>query len=494
VYTDVCAAFTQAGGDTSLSFEVMFFDDDGPGQSPGTLLAAVPAVVGQVPSWLDHQFASVTVEGAGPVIENGSVYIGVGWDDATELGFFVAADESPGTVQQTGYFSSDGSTWSMIPSTFPLYRSLMVRSDGFSPVDGEWTQAVGSVFGGGNGFGDPANSTASSIAAFEDALFVGTENPFGGEVNLSWDGRDWFLANLPGFGDYSNVGVSSLVRFGEQLYASTTNPMFGTQIWRTATPPTWVFVEGGGFGDPQNQSSPSNQVFDGHLYLGTEHSSGCEIWRTSDGTTWSQVHSNGFGDANNQAAETMAAYQGDLYVGTRNVNGAELWWSPDGIVWFPAMTGGFGTSENVAITNLVVFENGFWAGVSNNASGAQVWRSYAGGPWVQMAGNGFGDSGNTEFDALAVGDRGLLAAVSGPSNRGNIWESADGLSWIQSSSAGFNNPENTSIGVLQYWGDRIYAGTSNPAAGCEVWRGDRHPVFEDGFESGGLSEWSVTVP
>ena len=63
VYTDVCVAFTQAGGDPDLSFDVLILDDDGPGGGPGTLLASIPAVAAGVPAWLDHSFFSVDVEG-----------------------------------------------------------------------------------------------------------------------------------------------------------------------------------------------------------------------------------------------------------------------------------------------------------------------------------------------------------------------------------------------------------------------------------------------
>ena len=190
----------------------------------------------------------------------------------------------------------------------------------------------------------------------------------------------------------------------------------------------------------------------------------------------------------------MAVFRGELYVGTRNNNGAELWRSPDGIIWFPVMTGGFGSPASDAIAGLVGFENALYVGASNAVTGAQVWRTFNGSSWEQLVDDGFGDAGTPRSTRFAVGDQGLLAAVSGPSNQGLIWESAGGDVWTQSSTAGFADAENTSIGALQYWRDRVYAGTANQAAGCEVWRGGRHPVFEDGFESGGAGAWSVVAP
>ena len=494
VYTDVCAAFTQAGGDTTLDFDLLLFDDDGPGGGPGTLLAAVPASLDGVPAWLDHIFASVSVQSALVTVDGGSVFIGVGWDQGTEIGFFVAADESVGTPLQDGRFSSDGVSWIEISDAFPDYRSLVIRAVGFSTVDGEWEQRVGSIFGGGNGFGDPFNTNVETMASFDGALFVGTGNQFGGEVNFTTDGESWLLGNQPGFDDPTNNAIDTLIDFEGHLYASTLNPVSGTQVWRTAAPPVWTFVDGGGFGDPLNSSAPSGAVFDAGLYLGTGNPNGCEIWRAPDGVTWTQVHTNGFGNPQNEVAESMATFRGELHVGTRNIGGAELWKSPDGFVWFSVATGGFGSAANAAITDLVVFNGVFYAGVSNSMTGAQIWRSASGSNWQQMVGDGFGDPGNSEFETFGIGDLGLVAAVSGPTNPGTVWQSPDGLTWGAISSPGFADPDNEVIGALHYWGDRVYAGTSNPTFGCEVWRSGRHPLFEDGFETGDTSGWTWVAP
>ncbi len=494
VYTEVCAAFTQAGGDTTLSFEVLVFDDDGPGGGPGTLLGTVPALVGGVPAWLNHTFASVDIQGSGVAVDDGSVFIGVGWNEATEAGFYVAADESLETPAQDGYYSDNGAAWTSLSSSFPGYRSLMVRADGFSPADGEWEQVVGSIFGGGNGFGDPWNTSVVAMGAFNGELYVGTKNQFGSEINYTTDGGNWFLGNTPGFGDPANDGISNLIVFDGRLYAATFNSASGTQLWRTDAPWAWTFVEGGGFGDTANISTPSSTVFGDHLYLGTSHAGGCEIWRSSGGLSWSQVHSNGFGNSQNEVAESMAAFRGELWVGTRNTSGAELWKSPDGVVWFAMMSGGFDSSSNSAIKGLTVYDKMLYAGVSNTVTGAQIWRSTNGTTWTQVVGDGLGNPAITAFDTFAIGDLGLMASVSGSSSPGSIWLSTDGLTWTPMSSPGFSNPENEGIPSLFYWADRVWAGTSNPTSGCEVWRGGRHPVFEEGFESGDTNGWSVVAP
>ena len=494
VYTDVCVAFTQAGGDSTLDFDVVVFDDDGPGGGPGTLIGAVASVASGVPPWLDHSFATVDVEGAVPAIQEGSVYIGVGWDEGAELGFYVAADESPGTPQQVGYFSSGGAPWQNTAGAFPGYRSLLLRADGFASVDGDWTQVVGSIFGGGNGFGDMSNSRVEAAATFGNAMFAGTGNALGAEVMITTNGVDWSWSSDPGFGNPTNTAVSNLISFDGALYATTHNEYYGAQVWSTASPPSWTPVALNGFSDPWNTSVPSGAVFEGSLYLGTENAAGCELWRLSNGTSWSQTHTDGFGDSGNVSATAMAVFDGQLYVATENAAGTEIWRSPDGIVWFQVADGGFGSSDNTAAGDLIVYQDELYCGVSNATTGAQVWRTTDGTGWSPVVTDGFGDPTDTEFGDLEVGDVGLLASVSGPSAPGTIWQSTDGTSWSSSTTPGFGDIENTSIGTLIYWNDRVYAGTTNTAAGCEIWRSGRHPLFEDGFENGNLAGWGVSVP
>lgn len=494
VITDVCAAFTRTAGGSTHAFDVLIFDDDGSPLGPGTLLGTAPSVIDEVPPWLDHTFASVDVEGAGVVINDGSVFIGVGWDLGNDSGVYVAADESTGTQMQTGFFGDLSFNWELMTSAYPDYRSLMVRVDGYSPVDGEWEQVVGSVFGGGNGFGDTGNAGAPTMASFQGGLFVGTRNHNGAEVRYTVDGQNWLPANDPGFGIVLNHAVSELIPFNGHLYASTLNSTNGTEVFRMTAPSSWTSAVAGGFGDPSNTSAPSASVFEGQLYLGTDNAGGCEIWRTTSGLMWTQVHTNGFGNPQNTVAESMAIFGGELHVGTRNADGAELWRSPDGVVWFPVMTGGFGSASNVAVSDLVVFDNALYAGLSNTVTGAQVWRSFDGATWAQVAGTGFGDPRNTEFHSFGTGDLGLHAAVSGASYPGTIWQSPHGAVWSVTSSPGFTDSDNEAVESLHFWGDRVHAGTSNPESGCEIWRGGRHRLFGDGFESGDTSVWAAVAP
>ncbi len=491
---EVCTAFTRAGADSTLTYHVVIYDDDGPGGGPGTLFGSEPSIVGAIPPWLDTVFGSVLLDGNNIVVNEGSVYVGVIWDETVEVGFYVAADESPETPAQIGYYSTDGVTWDFLSTPFPQYRSLIMRIGGFSTIDGEWQQVVGHSFGGGNGFGDSSNVETTTMASFGGALYVGTMSSSGGEIHSTTNGETWQLSNTPGFGTSTNQAVATLISFNGDLYASTMNSTNGTRVWRSSALAPWIPASLNGFGDPMNTSAPSSSVFAGLMYLGTSNINGLEIWSTADGSAWSQVHTNGFGDPQNRTAESMAVFNGHLYVGANNAAGAQLWRSPDGIVWFPVTTDGFGSTDNTSITDLAVMSGAVFAGVSNSATGAEIWRSDDGIGWLQIANGGFGDPANSTLDALAVSDHGLAAGVSGPSNPGTIWMSPDGVTWSQSSSPGFTNQDNLSTGALEYWGQRVYAGTSNPTAGCEVWRGDPQTLFDDGFESGDTSGWAMTIP
>lgn len=495
VITKVCTAFTQAGGDPVLDFEVVVFDDDGPGGGPGTPLARVPASFAPVPPWLEHGFATVHLDPAGVTLDDGSVYLGVEWDDGAEIGFYVTADESAATPAQSGFFTADGISWTPIPAAFPGYRSLLVRGDGFATADGEWTQVVGHLVGGGNGFGDPANDRISAMSPFEGMLFAATANPYGAEVHVSGDGVTWSQSGTPGLGHPTNVEIDAVIPFSGHLVATTTNPTWGAEVWRFHTPQLeWTLAEDGGFGDLSNTAIPAAAVFDDMLYVGTHNALGCEIWRSADGTTWEQAHADGFGNLDNVTVSSMAVFRDHLYAGTANGDGAELWRTSDGLAWFAVATGGFGSAGNVAVSRLVVFDGALYAGVSNAVTGAQVWRSTDGTGWQPIVDDGFGDPALTRVDAFAVGDLGLHVSVSGPGRPGFLLRSADGVVWTPASSPGFTDEGNEALASLSYWHDRVFAGTSDPDAGCELWRGGWHPVFADGFESGDASAWSSVVP
>jgi hypothetical protein len=493
--TGLCTTFTRTDIDDELDYWVVMYDDDGPGGGPGTVLTIKPESIGPVPEWPGVVFDPVDLEGMVPAITEGSVYLGIGWQDSSEIGFSVVADESPTTPQQTGYYFAGTSPWEEISSAFPDYRSLMVRSEGFSSVDGDWIQVVGGEVGGGGGFGDPDNSAIPALAAFSGALFAGTARVGGPEVYYTLDGDQWLDGDSGGVGFPTTLAVTDLIEFNGQLYAGTADTTVGAGLFRTGFPPDWSQVAGNGFGDADNRSISSSIVFNGELYVGTGNNSGCEVWRSPDGSAWTQVIANGFGNPQHTGALSMAVFQDQIWVGTStDTTSAEVWRSPDGVIWTRAAEPGWGDPGNTIINALAVFDAALYAGVSNETTGAQVWRTFDGVTWEQVVDRGFGDPRLEDITHLQVDGRRLLALVTGsPPVAASVWTSRDGVVWWPASSPGFRDPANTWLYSIAAWNDGLYTGSMNVDGG-EVWSTLRQSIFADGFESGDTGGWSRAVP
>lgn len=124
-YHEVCVAWSRsiAPGDTSIAYDLVFYDDDGPGGEPGSVLAMIPASVSNVPAVDDFVFSSTPV---GITVTEGSVYIGFLYDPSVEQGFAYPIDSSPTTPQQVIRSSRDnGVSWIYTTS---LGRAVFVRA------------------------------------------------------------------------------------------------------------------------------------------------------------------------------------------------------------------------------------------------------------------------------------------------------------------------------------------------------------------------------
>jgi len=100
------------------------------------------------------------------------------------------------------------------------------------------------------GLGDTDDDTASSMAAFNSKLYVGTSaiGKFKGCSLFSYDGDSWTEAATPGFGDDYNDTALSMVADQNNLYVGTMNEYTGGEIWKTSvtfsSTPTFYFAEG----------------------------------------------------------------------------------------------------------------------------------------------------------------------------------------------------------------------------------------------------------
>jgi hypothetical protein len=130
-YTSVCVAFNRlCVGPTSYPIEIVVFDDDGPGGSPGTELGALPVTVTNIPIFPDATpgWNSFDISSLNILINDGSVYIGARWSSDTLAQVYLSSDEN-GPGSGGGYwFSNIDNLWAPIQNVFPLYRAMFVRA------------------------------------------------------------------------------------------------------------------------------------------------------------------------------------------------------------------------------------------------------------------------------------------------------------------------------------------------------------------------------
>jgi len=480
-YTEVCVGWTRAGIDDTIDYQVIFLDDDGPGGSPGTQIASIDSLAEGIPTWLDAAFTRTHVAGLVPAINEGSIYVGVIWDDSTDLAFYVASDESISTTQQTAYLSQDGTAWSLVVDQFPSYRALLVRpGTGTGPAGTAWEVVVGGLRGGGNGFGEIAKVWTECMEVYNGYLYVGARR-WGPDEDLAeiWrtsNGVDWLPANTPGFGDSNIDGVFTMEVFDSALYTGDTNG----RIWRTTGGTEWDQVDGETLRDSGNYGVYSLAEFEGYLYAGTQNNDGCEVWRSQNGTSWSQVQDAGFGVEGNQVVTHMLEFNEMLYAASDK----GIWRTPDGIAWFPVLS-----SYN--IYRLAEFNNHLFTG--GGSSG--MWWSANGQDWTEVPGEVFWNPDNVYSFTFAVAGSYFFSGTYAPDQGGEVWQSHSGHQWDQINQHGFGNPENWGAVESIFFRNDLYVGTVNPV-GLEIWRlPNANPeIFSDGFESGSTSAWSDAFP
>jgi hypothetical protein len=121
-------------GVTSLDFEIVVLDDNGPDGGPGTELGALAASATDlpqypiaVPEWRAYDLSSLYT-----TVDSGSLYVGIRFHPVSPGGVYLAADESDD--RPVGYAGGrywnwgDAGTWSNIEEHFPAYRSMFLRA------------------------------------------------------------------------------------------------------------------------------------------------------------------------------------------------------------------------------------------------------------------------------------------------------------------------------------------------------------------------------
>jgi subtilisin-like proprotein convertase family protein len=132
-FTSVCLDFViLPGGPATYPVDVVVYDDDGAGGSPGTLLGELNGQTatthlfsggGQAPIWNSYDISSLGIN-----VTSGSVYIGTRYVPPAN-NVFTSADESGSIGFAGGYWwnNFDG-VWSQTQNAFGGYHSMFIRA------------------------------------------------------------------------------------------------------------------------------------------------------------------------------------------------------------------------------------------------------------------------------------------------------------------------------------------------------------------------------
>lgn len=132
-FSGACFDFFQSSGLSSLDFEVVIWDDDGPDGAPGTELGRLAATAapiggasGATPSFFRFDLTPLALN-----IDSGSVYVGARLPSTPADGGFVnIAVDADGPADASGYDRHDGNGWHPIAAEFPGYKTLFIRAIG----------------------------------------------------------------------------------------------------------------------------------------------------------------------------------------------------------------------------------------------------------------------------------------------------------------------------------------------------------------------------
>ena len=208
----------------------------------------------------------------------------------------------------------------------------------------------------------------TSLQEFDGYLYAGIftqKGPFllpGCRIWRSLDGESWAEVSSPGFGDWGNSDATTMAAHNGHLYVGTENGYYwdffgigsGTQIWRTdgdiEHPFTddWELLSRDGFGEgaprPENQNTTAMISFEGELFVGVSNpAEGAEVW-SYDGANWIRRADAGIDNPGNHfvSYHSFCLFADSLILGTRNPwTGAEVW-RYSGSTWYQINIDSFG--------------------------------------------------------------------------------------------------------------------------------------------------------
>ncbi len=128
----VCVCWLTGSDPSTMSFNFIVYDDDGPGGFPGSFLGTVPGTV-EIGTEFTSKFVGQDCTALGLHVTAGGPYVGVQWNGVANEDLFICADESAGTTLAQDFRSVDGAaTWTPLTDDFEAVRALMIRAE-FTP-------------------------------------------------------------------------------------------------------------------------------------------------------------------------------------------------------------------------------------------------------------------------------------------------------------------------------------------------------------------------
>ncbi len=135
-FDQVCIGLTRtSGAPSSVTVNIVIYDDNGPGGSPGTFLGGTSAVASSIPAQPGAAFYAFDLSGSGVVLPAGSVYVGAHWQAFYSGGtqfIDMLGDRSAGTPLRASFESTNnGGSWTSMSSVFPtaIPRAMAIRAD-----------------------------------------------------------------------------------------------------------------------------------------------------------------------------------------------------------------------------------------------------------------------------------------------------------------------------------------------------------------------------
>ena len=349
-----------------------------------------------------------------------------------------------------------------------LTLTLLMTPQKSSAAVLNWEAMVNSTFPAGThrspGFDDPHNLYVTSMATFNDYLYVATyNNDQGTEIWRTNNGTAWDQVNSDGFGIHT-TSASVLAVFNGQLYAFLSvllDPASTVAAYRTNNGTTWELAKSNIAPTSPSRWASTATVYNNALYVGLVNKDDeAIVVGSTNGSTWNQVNPDAFGFPNNIAIQSMATFNNMLYVGVLNITDGTQVWHYDGSTWNQDNSNGFDGANpdlNISTGSLSVFEGQLYASTLNDDTGVEVWRTPGDQTWQKVADQGFsqGNSVDVTYDSAVFKDA-LYVGTFGS----KVFRTTNGTTWEQANVDGFGNNDNDVV-TFATLGDYLYAGVGH---------------------------------